>query len=198
MPNTFQVAAHLDALAEDEHGVPYLVVVSDSGRPGLVGHLRVLLLEEDGVNLLRIVWAQLTSEDEDAAVHETLDNGAWWHRALDAVLEEVIFNSPAVDHAVDEDGGVLQYAWVGGEIQEATLYPAADEAKTGAANGGTGPASMEWARQVFEPEADLTAEQLERFFDDIARMLAAKAFEAQDEDGDGGTGDGRAPEGGSR
>lgn len=198
MAKTFQVAAHRDVCAEDERGVPYLVVVYESSNPSIIGHLRVLHFEEDGVNLLRIVWAQLESDDEDAAVHATLDNGAWWNRALEAVLEHVIFDSPAVDHVLEEDGGLLQYAWVGGEVQEATLFPDSKGGETEQATICSTPASMTWAREVFEPDSALTEEQLERFFDDIAQMLAAKAFEEKDEEGEGRAGGAGAPEGGDR
>ena len=203
MSDTFQVAAHRDALAEDEQGVPYLVVVFESGTPGLVGHLRVLHSEEEGVHLLRIVWAQLESEDEDAAVHLTLENGAWWHRALDAVLEHLI-GKVATDELAE---GPIRFGWVGGEVRFAGLRPfdggepgsavfrwAVHMAREWSAAGG----SPVDARRVFDPDSDLTEEQLEAFFEDIALLLAAKAFEVPEGDGDEGAAGDAAPEGGDR
>lgn len=162
MTNAFQVAAHRDACAEDETGVPYLVVVFESGRPGIVGHLRVLRVEEGGVHLLRIAWAQVTSEDEEAALHETLDNGMWWHRALEAVLEHLIFDVPAQDVLNERRGNVL-YGWVGGQIQEVTV--AAPLASSGAEPRSDTPMTQD----ADLPE--LEAEALERFFTDLSELL---------------------------
>ena len=186
MSDMFQVAAHRDSLAEDEHGDAYLVVVFESGSPDLIAHLRVLLSEEDGVHLLRIVWAQLESEDEDAAVHLTLDNGAWWHRALDAVLEHVIGKAAAMELAA----GGIRYGWVGGEVRGAGLPSDGGEAGS-TLFGWAADTAREWCgtgssidpRRVFAPDTDLTQEQLETFFEEIALLLAAKAFEVPGDDG---------------
>lgn len=201
MSDTFQVAAHRDALAEEEQGTAYLVVVLESGTPGLVGHLRVVHFEEGGVHLLRIVWAQLESEDEDAAVHLTLDNGAWWHRALDAVLEHVIGKAAETE----PDADAIRYGWVGGEVRGAEDPSGGREAGR-ALFGWAATTAREWCgtgssidpRRVFAPDTDLTEEQLEAFFEDIALLLAAKAFEVPEGDGDEGAAGDAAPEGGDR
>ena len=203
MSDVFKIVTHRDALADDEHGVPYLVVVFELGKPDLVGHLRVLHVEEDGVHHFRIAWAQLESEDEYAAVHRTLEEGSWWNRALHAVLEHMVGEVAAEEL----DRGPVRFGWVGGEVRAAERRPFGGEGPDSAVFRWAVRKAREWTaatetpvdpRQVFDPESELTEEQLERFFDDIAQMLAAKAFEAEDGKGDEGAPDEGAPEGGDR
>lgn len=193
MTKAFHVEAQVDELEEGEHGVPYLVTVRPFGSSGLVGTLRVLQFEEDGVNRLRIVWARLTCSDEDAPMHDTL-GGTWWTSALDAVLEEVTFHSPAVDQAVDVDDGRMRYGWAGGEVREMTLLPAGSQEDLPVFRTNDGPPSSgnpytflrgaaEAARRAAAAEAALTEEALESFFDDVALFLAEKAFDREPDEG---------------
>lgn len=184
MSDPFQVVIHGDVQPKGQEGVAYHIVVSEVDGPAVVGHLRTLHYKEDRVHRLRIVSAYLTSEDEeDAALHLVLSNGAWWNRALNAALDQFISSSPAIDPEFAEEGATVLYGWAGGEVKKATLSRSSDDLVAYHSQVRDLIRSMELAKYVFAPDFLLTEQQLERFFDDIAQMLAAKAFDRpSDED----------------
>ena len=201
MPKSFRVEIHPAPPEDGEEGVPYLVTVRPFGSSRLLGELRVLQLEVDGVSRLRLVWARLTGSDDPKAAHDSLASGRWWERALADVLEAVTFASPAADRAIELAEGRLRYGWVGGEIAEARLVPAdseVDPPTRGAATGEPGTVSFQtgWMHEVISAmrqqvavDAELTDEVIEDFFTDLALYLAEKAFDREDDAGEDADGD---------
>lgn len=197
MSDTLTVTAKVDSCNEAEHGVPYVVLVRSSERADLVVHMRVLQVFESELTVLRILWTQLTCEDEEGTLHQALADAGWWDQVLDAVLEHIIFNSTAVEHAIDDHDGLLLYGWEGGDVLETEFESDPSEVECDAAGE---PASMAWASDVFASEPKLTKEQLDRFFDDLGLMLIQRAFEDRSNDDGADTGGSANPdsEGGDR
>lgn len=198
MSEEFTVTAKIDSRNQEEHGVPYVVLVRSSENPDLAVHMRLLQVFQSELTVLRILWAQLTCEDEEGTLHQVLTDVGWWGRALEAVLEHIVFNSTAVEHAIDDHDGLLLYGWEGGDVLETNFECDLVEAES--EPEGT-PPSMAWASDVFASEPKLTKKQVDRFFDDLSLMLLQKAFEDRSNDAgsdDGGKSASPDSEGGDR
>ena len=193
MSEGFDIQVVSPTLEGDERGTPYLVIVRDLELPDELGPLEVMMRRDiEGVVRVAVVAAELRCHDGEVRVHEALASD-WWGRALDAVLQQVVLESPEVGMAARSTGGTVRYGWSEGPVEEMRVLasPPRRHLPVFPAGSTTTDAWSPWAQALLRCGEDWaadvagpTAEELDRFFDDVERFLTEEAAKRGDGDGE--------------